>query len=204
MREEKYGIGARFGRLVVVEKYEGSRRRCVCDCGKQTLVYAENLNRDRTRSCGCLRDEVVKQKATTHGMSKTATYRIWRNMLNRCMNPHVPHWHRYGGRGITVAQRWLSFESFLADMGERPPGCSIDRYPDNCGHYAPGNCRWASAKQQGRNKRTNRLLTHNGMTQPLVAWAEQLGMASRTLQQRLQRGMPVAQALTQEVRHVMR
>lgn len=90
----------------------------------------------------------------SHGLSQTRTYEAWKHMIQRCTNPHAKHFSYYGGRGITVCERWLSsFENFLADMGERPPGLTLDRYPDNDGNYEPDNCRWATWTQQAANRR---------------------------------------------------
>jgi len=87
------------------------------------------------------------------GEKETRVYRAWANMRTRCTNPKAPNYPRYGGRGVTVCERWRHFENFLADMGEPPPGKSLDRYPDNAGNYEPGNCRWATLSEQNRNLR---------------------------------------------------
>lgn len=162
-------VGSVFGRLTVINNDPIANRSmgmraclCRCSCGKVVTVAAVSLRRNNTRSCGCLAIDVqratLKANATTHGLSKTTTYRSWQNMRNRCSKPTDPHWHRYGGRGIRVCERWESFENFLADMGEKPPGhrISIDRI-DNDGNYEPGNCRWATIHQQAQNKSINKL-----------------------------------------------
>jgi len=124
---------------------------------------------------------------TTHGMSRTPTYYVWATMKARCSNPNNDNYHRYGGRGISVCESWAnSFEQFLADMGERPDGLSIDRIDVN-GDYEPSNCRWATATEQMRNTSVNRLITHNGQTKTLVEWAEASGISVQTLHSRLGR-----------------
>lgn len=116
-------------------------------------------------------------------------------MKARCLNANLPNYHRYGGRGISVCGRWLvSFENFIADMGEKPDGMSIDRI-DNDGHYEPGNCRWATPKQQDRNKSTNAVLTHNGESRCVTEWAEVLNVSARALKHRMDRGWPVERIL---------
>lgn len=118
-------------------------------------------------------------------LSRTSTYRIWIAMRSRCNNPKTANYDKYGGRGIKVCERWdNSFAHFLADMGERPPGLSIER-EDNDGNYKPGNCRWATRSEQGRNMRRNRMVTHNGETLCMAAWAERLGIRWDTLYRRI-------------------
>jgi hypothetical protein len=118
------------------------------------------------------------------------TYRTWGAMITRCTNPKVNNYADYGGRGITVCERWRTFENFLADMGVRPQGRTIERL-DNEKGYEPGNCAWTTPKDQARNRRDNCLLTHDGRTQTLSAWAEQLGISKEALRARLHAGWPV-------------
>jgi pentatricopeptide repeat protein len=121
-------------------------------------------------------------------------YQAWHDMKRRCLNPNAPDYQNYGGRGITVCERWKTFANFLADMGEPPAGMSLDRI-NNDGNYEPGNCRWATTLQQVRNSRASRLLTLNGETLPRSAWEQKLGLGSGTITRRLAKGMPLQQAL---------
>jgi hypothetical protein len=116
-------------------------------------------------------------------------------MRVRCSNPNVPNYAYYGGRGIKVCRRWDKFENFLADMGERPAGTSLDRI-DNNGNYTPKNCRWATLIEQARNKRNNRLITFGEETLPLAAWAERIGISKQLLRQRLKYGWPTSKVLS--------
>ncbi len=125
----------------------------------------------------------------------TREYKTWQSMRGRCNDPNDPYYARYGGRGITICDRWRIFTNFLADMGPRPAGHTIDRI-DNDGDYCPENCRWATATDQQRNTRQNRRITYNGRTQCLTAWAEEYGIKPHTLTARLKRGWIVHQALT--------
>jgi len=125
-------------------------------------------------------------------------YRSWAAMLTRVRNPNSPTWKHYGGKGIDVCARWLSFQKFFADMGPKlSPKHTLDRYPNPSGNYEPSNCRWATRKEQARNwENRNHNLTFHGKTQPLVVWSEELGIASATLRDRLKAGWTVEQTLT--------
>ena len=148
--------GKRFGRLFVLSyshtvKPGYAYWLCRCDCGTLRSVVACNLSRGITKSCGCLRASPLSHGHTSGGRH-TPTYRSWYAMIQRCTNPRNHKYRDYGGRGISVCKRWRSFENFLADMGERPAGLTLDRR-DNDGSYEPGNCRWATSHEQARNKR---------------------------------------------------
>ena len=129
------------------------------------------------------------------GWSSTPAYKSWANMLQRCTNPNNPAFADYGGRGITCCVRWETFAYFYADMGDRPPGLTLERI-DNERGYEPGNCRWATRAEQNRNRRGRRLLTHNGETLRISEWAQRLGIAEPKLRERLDKGWPLELALT--------
>lgn len=142
------------------------------------------------------------ERNVTHGHSRerklTPTYSTWLSIIDRCERPYTTKYPDYGGRGICICDRWKEFANFLADMGERPDGCTIERNDVN-GHYEPGNCRWATLKEQARNKRNNHRLTFNGETLCLAEWGERLGIGPLTLLQRVRRGWPVERVLTTAV-----
>lgn len=187
-------FGKRYGRLVVLSfdklnAYGGRYYQCLCDCGARKSVYYGSLSRGATKSCGCLNREVARdpESKTTHGLSHTKEYQTWINMKHRCEDRRNVKYADYGGRGISVCERWGHFEYFLDDMGNAPtPGHSLDRVNNALG-YGPQNCRWATRKEQSLNKRNTRMLTVDGVTRPLAEWCEKYGVPSAKVRLRLDR-----------------
>lgn len=193
--------GKRFDRLIVVrrahnDKWGGSSWLCKCDCGdKETIVGGGHLRNNHTRSCGCLQKEIV----TKHGHSNGKTYQSWDHMIQRCNNPNYDQYKDYGGRGINVCERWMKFENFIKDMGERlSRNHSIERIDNNKGYYK-SNCKWATRKEQQRNSRHNHLKTYNGKTQCLAVWAEEYNINISTLCYRI-KNWTIEKALKTPVR----
>lgn len=193
--------GDKYNRLTLIAEVPGqtcqaSWRRwlCKCDCGsgKERVVQINNLRSGSTNSCGCLQAEGIPR----HGMSHTPTYNIWAGVTQRCTNPNHKQWANYGGRGIRMCDRWRnSFEAFLADMGERPEGLTLDRV-DNSRDYSPENCAWSTYTQQNRNKRSNRLVSYLGTNICLTEAVERTGLSYRRVWYRLnQPGWSIARAL---------
>lgn len=190
-------IGKRFGRLVVEclgERAACGKLRyvCKCDCGKTRLVHRQMLLKGGTKSCGCLRSEMLAERSRTHGHTtggkSTKIYRVWATMIQRCTTPTDQKYYAYGARGIRVCERWMTFENFLADMGERPEGRSLDRI-DNDGNYEPGNCRWATNIEQAGNTRQNRYVVVNGTRMCVTEAARVIGVKMPTLSYWIKRGI---------------
>jgi len=196
--------GQRFGRLFVISfSHVNSGRHaiwnCLCDCGNQCQVESTRITSGRTKSCGCLNPDVVSKTNSTHGFSNHYLWNTYYKMIARCHVPSDRSYKRYGARGIVVCERWReSFVDFLADMGDRPDGCSIDRI-DNDGPYSPENCRWATISQQNSNTRQNHKLTYGGETMTITQWGLCLNMSPRTIRNRLRYGWSVERALTEPV-----
>lgn len=173
--------GQKFGlltaiRIVGADKFKRKLWLCQCDCGGTSVVMIGQLG--ITQSCGCLR------RKTKHGMWDTRVYRIWSKMLSRCRDANNTNFRNYGGRGISVCERWYDFESFYSDMGDPPHRGSIDRIDSN-GNYEPGNCRWSNFHDQSRNKRTTVNLTYRGVTMCLKDWADKLGLSVPAFRKRI-------------------
>lgn len=152
--------GQRFGRLVAIRRATIKTSdgkwlwECACDCGNSALTSGKRLKEGMTKSCGCLRAEALDQ--TTHGMYRSGTHNSWRAMFDRCENQKNAAYPDYGGRGISICDRWRRFSNFLADMGPKPSSKhSIDRV-NNDGCYEPDNCRWATHREQASNRRAKK------------------------------------------------
>lgn len=199
--------GKRFGRYTVTDRHIAHLWNCVCDCGIKRIVNGSSLRSVASRSCGCLRRELFNKtlagSRTTHGLSGQPEYQVWASMKERCNNPNTANFSDYGGRGIEVCARWNDYAMFIADMGRRPVGCSIDRI-NNAGNYEPGNCRWATRKEQNRNTRKNKMLTHAGAVRCIAEWADETGINETIIRQRLSLGWDVARTLTEPVKQLAR
>jgi hypothetical protein len=196
-----------FGRWRVIA-FAGYRHgnaywTCECSCPEHTRhdVVACRLKDGTSQSCGCLRNEQTAMRRTTHGQTYTAEYHAWQQMFVRCYNPKAKSFRDYGARGISVCERWTaSFEAFLEDMGPRPSSQhSLERVDNNQG-YSPDNCQWSTHKEQGRNRRSNHMITHAGITQCITDWAISAGMSVQVLKSRLNQGWSMEEALTTPVR----
>lgn len=176
----------RFGRWTVEKYHSNNNWVALCSCGTKKIVDGKSLRTGISKSCGCMRTELNTKRLTTHGMRHTAIYEVWCGMKGRCLNVKKDCYKDYGGRGIKVCDRWLKFENFLADMGERPEGMSIERI-DNDGNYEPGNCKWATSKEQSNNKRSCVIISYGGKKMSLKEWAKHLNINYGTLWDRINR-----------------
>lgn len=163
-------VGSKYGRWFVEMAFStGNKVFCVCECGVKRAVTRTHLMNGLSTSCGCyLRENALSLRAShgaTANWSRTGTYRSWDAMTQRCGNPNNIGYADYGGRGIRVCDRWRKFDNFLADMGERPPGKTLDRFPDVDGNYEANNCRWATAQEQQVAKRPRKRRSDTAQTE---------------------------------------
>lgn len=187
--------GQKFHHLTAVRRVDEHKRKvyweCLCDCGKITTVHSGYLKTGVTKSCGHIKLHGNNRK---HGMTYSKEWMAWHNMKSRCENKNVKEFKHYGARGICVSPEFKAFESFYALMGKCPQGMTLERIDVN-GNYSAENCRWATKKEQARNTRVNRLITFNGETKCLAAWAESTGLTSSAILHRISRGWSIEEAL---------
>lgn len=183
--------GRKFSRLTAIRPVGQDRAGyyiwlCICTCGNQKKINGNALRAGTTKSCGCLR--------RPHGASHSRTYFKWRSMRRRCYDKKAREWKWYGARGIRVCSRWKDFKNFLKDMGNAPPGMELERCNNNRG-YSPGNCRWATRKEQCRNTRANKFIVYGGEKICVSALIEKLGLHGQTFRNRLRYGWSVKEAV---------
>ena len=203
-------IGVKYGRLTVLGETPHRSTdgrvmwRLLCDCGKEIERVAKSVKSGNTKSCGCAKMDLLiarNKSSAQHGMTGSPTFTVWANMKERCLNPNHNSYHRYGGRGIQICDRWLeSFKNFYDDMGPMPSGMSLDRI-DVDGNYEPGNCRWATSEEQANNRANNRVLEFDGRRQTVAQWAREIGVSKQALRYRILAGWSVEDALTTTIDH---
>lgn len=191
--------GKKFGRLSVVSFIERKNLHthwnCICDCGNKVITTNNNLSTGHTKSCGCYQRDEVRKRLIKHGMRNTKFFTIWASMRQRCRNKNCPDFKRYGERGIKVCERWNTFLNFKDDMhksylkhieefGEKDT--TIDRINNN-GNYSKENCRWATHKEQARNRRNNYFISYKGKVMCLASWAEITKLPQALIWQRIKR-----------------
>ena len=187
-------MGRMFGGWTVLSRatssHGASRWKCRCECGNLRVVYSAGLLRGTSKSCGCRHAKmaaiVMSRTMFRHGYTGTSTHRTWLSMIARCTGRYSTSYKDYGGRGIVVCARWLKFENFLADMGEKPEHLLLDRI-NNDGNYEPKNCRWTTRHEQNRNKRNNVWIEHNEKRMVEADWAMNFGMTHSNLRRELRR-----------------
>ena len=191
--------GKRYGRLVAVRRVE-KKWLFACDCGNEKLIWATNVKRGHTQSCGCFHRESSAKNGRAlrrHGYTGKPEYGTWQGMHQRCGNTKDKDFCKYGGRGIKVSDKWKTFDAFIADMGEKPTRYhSLDRIDVN-GDYAPGNCRWATAKEQNRNKRPTIRVSAFGKTGCLADFISHHTQQYHTARKLIATGMNPADAIVQ-------
>lgn len=210
--------GKKFGRLTVLERVGSNKHRislwkCICDCGNETIVNATHLRNGKTKSCGCLQKDKVRENHLKHNQSYSKLYANWCNMRYRCNVPTNLNYYKYGARGISVCKEWDNtengfhnfYEWSIANGYKETPNdkgrnsLSIDRI-DNDGDYCPENCRWVNATTQQNNMRRNHLITYNGKTQSIAEWAREFNIPYNVFNTRINHNWSIERAITQPIR----
>ena len=192
----------KFNKLTVIKKVKNQNHKtmwlCQCDCGNTTLVITSNLTCNRIKSCGCLKNEQLIKRNTTHNQRHTHLYEVWKTMKQRCNNPRSKSYKNYGGRGIKVCDDWVnSFKSFYewSMLNGYKKGLTIDRINNN-GNYCPENCRWADRITQANNSRWNKHITINGKDDTLANWLRFYNIKDYEYYKRIKKGYSEQEALT--------
>jgi len=200
-------INTTFGRLAVASKAEKPRHwNCVCSCGKSACVRGDHLRSGATTSCGCAASELTVQRNIAnakHRLCNTGAYKSWQSMRTRCLNPNSDQYPDYGARGITICERWNSFEAFHEDMGDRPMGTTIDRI-DNDKGYEKDNCQWSTMTTQENNKRNNVIIAFNGRSMTAAEWSRETGIYYHTIKHRIGAGWSAERTLTEPANELRR
>lgn len=200
--------GQKFGMLTVIgrapNKSNNVRWNCICDCGNETIQSTSHLTSGHTKSCGCFRVRYARESHTIHGcgFDDNRLYRIWKHMKERCSNPNVKCYKRYGGKGVKVCDEWLhDFKAFYdwAMANGYSEDLTLDRIDYN-GSYSPENCRWATYKQQANNTSRNLVYEYDGRVMTLSQWSEYTGINYMTLMGRIKRGLPLEDVFNPHIR----
>tara|TARA_R110000824_G_C15021618_1_gene658444 strand:+ start:213 stop:800 length:588 start_codon:yes stop_codon:yes gene_type:complete len=193
----------KYGRLTLVgaEGLTRDKHECLCDCGKTVFVKLNSLRSGGTKSCGCLHSEAVSKALKKHGAARTTEYASWQLLKDRCHNKNNRTYSYYGGKGISVCDRWInSFENFISDMGMKPSKShSIERIKGDL-DYCPENCKWASKKEQVRNRSNTKKVKYKGVEKPLAEWCEILGLDYNNTNKRIWRGWDIDSAFNKPKR----
>lgn len=194
--------GKRFHKLLVIEKVKNQKHKtmwkCLCDCGNTTLVLTGNLNSNRVKSCGCLKNEKLVERSSIHNQRHTNLYEVWKTMKQRCFNPNNKSYKNYGARGISVCDEWKdNFTSFYewSMANNYNKGLTIDRI-DNNNNYCPENCRWVDRVIQANNTRWNKYITINNKTDTLSNWIKFYKISYDKYYRRIKKGYSEQEALT--------
>lgn len=193
---------SQIGQAFVIRKNQPSTVAVFqCECGDKVICSTSAVRRGTTKSCGCLATEMLVARSTKHGMTKKSvsrkTHGAWNSMIQRCVNSNVESFRNYGARGISVCEEWMSFETFLADMGVAPEGMSLDRIDGTKG-YSKSNCRWADNTTQALNRRTTIRVTIDGHEKSVSEWCRVNKLAVGTVYNRIKNGWDIKRAVTEK------
>ena len=196
-------VGQKFGKLTVI-KISGHDNHgkitweCHCECGNATVSTTGDLRSGSSRSCGCSRNGKIMPLTFARSINAVPEWLAWKNIIQRCTNPHHKAYENYGGRGIKICDEWKNdFLAFYNHIGKRPtPKHEVDRIDNEVG-YVPENVRWATRKEQSNNRRSNRLITYKEKTMTISQWADEIGIDRKSIQNRIRAGWSVDKTLTE-------